>query len=475
VARPGAKFWLFLVLIPALAIVGGVSVLAWRQTVPSVQAELVPTPRFLGVKTPLTLVLRAARGGLVSAELRLVQGQGRAILASPTFTGAPAEQRLDLTVEGRATGLREGQATLEVRARDNFWRLLRVDDRPVLTVPVTLDFTPPTLEVLGSTRYLAQGGGGLVALRARGASRVGVNAGGVFFPAVPAGPEGTGVMVAMLALPWDLAARASVSVLAQDEAGNSVTRGVPAEIKAKRFPRDTIELKEEFLREKVAELLPEKANAGPAEMVPAFLRINRDQRKAAEQTKRELAARSQPRPLWEGAFVQPRNTKVFSNFAETRSYRYQGQEVDVQVHLGFDLASSRHSPVPAANSGVVVFAAPLTIYGTTVVLDHGWGLQTLYAHLSSLSVKEGDKVEKGQELGRTGSTGLAVGDHLHYEVLIHGIPVTPLEWWDARWIRDHIGRPLRDANLSSVMAGAAPASEDDDRVAARRRRGGRSR
>jgi hypothetical protein len=84
-------------------------------------------------------------------------------------------------------------------------------------------------------------------------------------------------------------------------------------------------------------------------------------------------------------------------------------------------------------------------------------------------------VEKGQELGRTGSTGLAVGDHLHYEVLIHGIPVTPLEWWDARWIRDHIGRPLRDANLSSVMAGAAPASEDDDRVAARRRRGGRSR
>jgi murein DD-endopeptidase MepM/ murein hydrolase activator NlpD len=469
VARPDAKLWLFLVLVPALMIVGGVSVVAWRQTVPAVKAELVPTPRFLGVKTPLTVVLRAAKGGLVSAELRLVQGQGRAILASPAFTGAPAEQRLDLTVEGRATGLREGQAVLEVRARDNYWRLLRVDDRPVLTVPVTLDFTPPTLEVLGNTRYLAQGGGGLVALRARGAARVGVNAGGVFFPAVPAGAEGTGVMVAMLALPWDLPAGATVSVLAQDEAGNSVTRGVPSEIKAKRFPTDTIELKEEFLKLKVAELLPEKANASPAELIPAFLRINRDQRKAADQTKRELAAKSQPRPLWEGAFVQPRNTKVFSNFAETRSYRYEGREVDVQVHLGFDLASSRHSPVPAANSGVVVFAAPLTIYGTTVVVDHGWGLQTLYAHLSSLLVKEGDKVEKGQELGRTGTTGLAVGDHLHYEVLIHGIPVTPLEWWDARWIRDHIGRPLREASLSAVLSGAAPTAEDEQ-VSVRRRR-----
>ena len=74
--------------------------------------------------------------------------------------------------------------------------------------------------------------------------------------------------------------------------------------------------------------------------------------------------------------------------------------------------------MPAANAGVVVHAAPLTIYGNTVVVDHGWGLMTLYAHLSSLAVKEGDPVQKGQELGRTGTTGLAVGDHLHYEVLI---------------------------------------------------------
>jgi murein DD-endopeptidase MepM/ murein hydrolase activator NlpD len=77
----------------------------------------------------------------------------------------------------------------------------------------------------------------------------------------------------------------------------------------------------------------------------------------------------------------------------------------------------------------------------------GWGSQTLYAHLSSIDVKPGDRVGKGQPIGRTGATGLATGDHLHYEVLIHGIPVTPLEWWDARWIRDHIGKPLREAKV----------------------------
>ena len=450
-ARPSAKFWLFLVLIPALAIVGGVSVLAWRQTVPGVKAELVPIPRFLGVKTPLTVVLRAAKGGLVSAELRLVQGQGRVVLASPTFTGGPAEQRLDLTVEGRSTGLREGQATLEVRARDNYWRLLRVDDRPVLTLPVTLDFSPPTLEVLGSTRYLTRGGGGLVALRARGASRVGVNAGGVFFPAVPAGVEGSGTMVAMLALPWDLPAGATISVLAQDEAGNTVTRGVPAEIKARRFPTDTIELKEEFLRQKVAELLPEKANAGPAEIIPAFLRINREQRKAAEQTKRELAARSQPRPLWEGAFVQPRNTKVFSNFAETRSYRYEGREVDVQVHLGYDLASSRHSPVPAANSGVVDLrgaAHHLRQYG-------GAG-----PWLGAADPLRPPLLGHGE--GRRHRTeGAGAGPHRHHRA--RGGRSPPLRSPDPRYPGDAarvVGRPLDPRPHRPAAAGRKPARGD---------------
>src|SRR4030095_11641067 len=128
----------------------------------------------------------------------------------------------------------------------------------------------------------------------------------------------------------------------------------------------------------------------------------------AEEMKRKLAQKSKPTPLFEGAFMQPRNTKVFSNFAETRTSRYQGKDVATQVHLGYDLASLKASPVPAANSGVVVWAAPLTIYGNAVVVDHGWGLQTLYGHLSTLEVKEGDEVKKGHKLGRSGATGLAL-------------------------------------------------------------------
>ncbi|HUG37154.1 MAG TPA: M23 family metallopeptidase [Candidatus Limnocylindrales bacterium] len=471
--RSAWKLWLAVIVVPALLIVAGISYLAWRQSVPGVRAELAPIPRYIGVRTPLTVVLTAAGGGVKSAELRLVQGQGRVALASQIFTGGASDQRLQLTVEGKSLGLREGAATLEVFARDGYWRPLRVDDRPVLSVPIILDFTPPALEVLASTRYLAQGGGGLVVFRAKGASRTGVTVGGLLLPAYPVGPPEAGVSAAMVAIAWNSPTTSPVAVVAQDEAGNGVTRAVPVEIKPRRFPTDVIDLTDAFLAAKLPELLPGRAIL-PDQVVPAFLSVNRDQRKAAEQIKRDLAARTQPRPLWEGAFVQPRNTKVFSNFAETRAYRFQGMDIDTQVHLGYDLASVKHSPVPAANAGIVVYAAPLTIYGNTVVVDHGLGLQTLYAHLSSFDVKDGQEVTKGHVLGRTGTTGLAVGDHLHYEVLIQGIPVTPLEWWDGKWIRDHIGKPLREANVPVLLSEqTAPAAED--RPAARKRRGVRTR
>ncbi len=475
VARSGFASRLTLIVVTALLVAGAVSYFAWRQSVPGVRAELSPAPKFIGLKTPLTLSLRAARGGVRSVEVVVVQGATRAVVAQQAFPEPVAnEQRLEITMAAKELGLQEGAATLEVRARDGFRRPVRVDHRPIVSAPVTIDLTPPSLEVLGATHYLHQGGGGLATLRVKGAARSGVKVGDVFFPAFPAGAADSGLAVALFALPWNLPNLTTITAWADDEAGNSVSRPLPAELKPRRFPSGTVDLTEQFLSTKLPELLPERGTIAREQFVAAFLTVNRDLRKKAEDTKRQLATRTQPRPLWEGAFIQPRNTKVFSNFAESRSYRYNGQQVDTAVHLGYDLASLKHSPVPAANSGVVVFAAPLTIYGNTVVVDHGLGLQTLYGHLSSIEVKEGDQVKQGQALGRTGITGLAVGDHLHYEVLIGGVSVTPVEWWDGRWIRDHIGRPLHEANIP-LLQSEFPAGASDERPAAptRKRRGAR--
>jgi murein DD-endopeptidase MepM/ murein hydrolase activator NlpD len=476
VARSRIDVRLLVIGIPILLVVGVVSYLVWRQSVPGVRADLAPAPTFIGVKTPLNLTLEAARGGVRSVEVAVVQGATRAVVVQQAFPEpVQNQQRLSLTVSGKEGGLQEGPATIEVIARDGFWRPVRRGDRPVVRVPVTIDLTPPSLEVLAATHYLRQGGGGLAALRVKGAAHAGVKVGELFFPAYPAGAKGRGLAVALFALPWDLPDTTSITAWADDEAGNSVSRPLPSELQPRRFPSGTVDLTEHFLATKLPELLPERGTIPPEQYAAAFGVVNGDLRRKADDIKRQLAARTRPEPLWEGAFVQPRNTKVFSNFAESRSYRYKGQEVGTAVHLGFDLASVKHSPVPAANTGVVVYAGPLTIYGNTVVLDHGLGLQTLYGHLSSIEVKEGDQVKQGEPLGRTGVSGLAVGDHLHFEVLIGGVSVTPVEWWDGRWIRDHVGRPLSEANIP-LLESEFPKDSQATQPApapARKRRGAR--
>ncbi len=338
-------------------------------------------------------------------------------------------------------------------AGDDFWRPLGHAPRATASFPVVVDFTPPKLEVVAATPYVAPGGAGLVVLRAGDAVRADTRVGTVAFPTFAVGTSG--MRLGLFALPHDFTKGTALTVSAQDEAGNTASRGVGTELLPRRFRRDTIEVTDALLQVKVAELLPQHPAGRP--LVEGFLTINRDQRKQAEEEKRRVAARTADRPLWDGAFVQPKNTKVFSNFAETRTYRYQGREIDTQIHFGYDLASTKQAVVPAANNGTVAFAGPLTIYGNAIIIDHGLGLMTLYGHLSSIAIKVGDHVSKGQEIGRTGTTGLATGDHLHYEVLVHGVSVTPLEWWDANWIRDRISAPMATAGTSPPAQTKSPA------------------
>ena len=443
--RSRGKSPLLIVLLLLLAVVGGVSYLGWRQSVPGPRVS-VQAPRFLGHNSSFTVTLETARGNLKRAEVRVVQG-GRPVTVAKA-DGAGSRVELPVTVASSAQGLKEGAATLEVWAADDFWRPMRPHDRALVSQPVTIDLTPPRLEILAATRYVSPGGAVMVAFKAGDASRVDVTVGKRVFPSFAYGPPDRGARVALIALPYDYDTGTPLGVTARDEAGNTAARGVPVELKPRAFPRDTIKLSEAFLQAKVPELLPQRPPTQP--LLDGFLIINRDQRKQAEEEKVKIGAKTADKPLWSGPFVQPRNTKVFSNFAETRTYVYEGRTVDTQVHVGFDLASTKQTPVPAANSGQIAFAGPLTIYGNAVIVDHGLGLQTLYAHLSTIDVKVGDAVDKGHVLGRSGTSGLAVGDHLHFEVLVSGVSVTPVEWWDGKWIRDRVNKPLKDAGLPEI-------------------------
>ncbi len=429
-------------------IVVAVGFLFLRQRVPPVSARFDPLPTELGLDPTLHLELRAARGGIRHVRLQLVQPDREVTLYEASFDSSKINERsLNIQVKPRTQGAEEGDGRLEVWASDGFWRPRAVDDEPVLSLPVRVDLTPPEVEIVSFTRYLSQGGSGVAVLRSRDAERCGITVGNHFHPASPQGDAAQGLQVALFAIPFDHPVGEKPVAECRDAAGNRTRKTLEVVIAARDFPHGKVTLQREFLARKLPELLPQRGEIPPKQYGEAFRYVSTVIRARAESTFVALSKESVPRPLWHGAFRQPPNTRVLSNFAETRDYSYEGVALDTKVHSGFDLASTRQAPVPAAGAGRVAFTGELGIYGNTVVLDHGLGLLTVYGHLSRIDVTQGQEVEQGQILGRTGATGLAVGDHLHYEVLVGGVPVNPLEWWDPRWIDGKIRQVLEEAGL----------------------------
>ena len=233
-------------------------------------------------------------------------------------------------------------------------------------------------------------------------------------------------------------------LFAEDAAGNRSELPF-VDLFKKAPPRtDTIDLDDAFLERVVPAIASQTPGFDASgSLLDQYLRINGDERRVVLAKIVNIAKDTQPAFLWRGAFLQLPDSQRRAGFAETRTYMYQGRAVDHETHLGLDLASTAHAPVPAANSGRVVFAGWLVLYGNAVIIDHGYGLMSLYGHMSEISVKPGETVAKGQELGHTGSTGLAGGDHLHLEIFVQGKSVDPLEWLDEHWIRDNIASKVR--------------------------------
>jgi murein DD-endopeptidase MepM/ murein hydrolase activator NlpD len=273
----------------------------------------------------------------------------------------------------------------------------------------------------------------------------GVQAGDEFFPghALPGG--GPGVKFVLFAVPFDLADSSQIRLVAEDEVGNRATASFVHKFFPRSWHRSQIPLDESFLQKVVPEIAsqsPEVEEKGS--LIETYLVINRDLRRVNNAELHALASKSRPQFLWSRPFLRMAAAPE-AGFADHRTYVHEGKAVDHQVHLGVDMADVQNVAVPSANDGVVVLAKYLGIYGNTVVVDHGYGLMTLYGHLSSIGVKEGDAVTRGQSLGLSGATGLAGGDHLHYSVLVGGTFTIPKEWWDGHWIQDRIARKLGPA------------------------------
>jgi len=344
--------------------------------------------------------------------------------------------------------LQSGAARIVVTAtRPSFLNLRTLTSTASKDFQVRLE--PPRIAVLSTHHHVNHGGAEMVVYRATPADVAsGVRVGDVEYPGYPLSGE---LKAAFFALLYDQDLNTRIQAFARDEAGNEAKATFVDNVFEKPQRRSRIELDDKFLNRVVPDILehaPELKMTAPPEggdMMPAFLRINGELRKINADKIAALAQKSSPTRQWEGPFVQLGNSKVEASFADHRTYFYKEKEVDRQVHLGFDLAVTAHVPVIAANAGTVLYADWLGIYGNCIVIDHGMGVQSLYGHLMSFDVKVGDHVTRGQTIGRSDSTGLAGGDHVHFTMLVGGRMVNPVEWWDKKWMTDRVERKLQEA------------------------------
>jgi len=372
-----------------------------------------------------------------------------------------SEKLYKLNIKPKSIGLGDGQALIVVKAKAGIFKEV------THKIATTIDTVPPVLEVIKAPRQINRGSSGVALLRAKGADSV-------FIKLVdPEKPDeyrqfkayelssALDVLdqpsqeddlksdktrheknnsnplkyLAFFPAPYDIAENSLLYAVANDVAGNFNIKALSTRINLKEFNRSSINIDDNFINRVVYPLLNETNMDDPA---GSFKRANEELRDKSVETIMNLAQSAEHRMLWQGRFSQLKNSKVMAKYGDQRTYVYNGSKISKSAHLGYDLASYSKAPVEAANSGIVTFADDLSIYGGTVIIDHGLGLMSLYGHLSALTVEKGDRVKRGDMIGKTGATGLAGGDHLHFGILLHGYEVSPVYWWDRNWIKIHI-------------------------------------
>jgi hypothetical protein len=433
-----------IVLLIALAAAG---VFLWRRaegTAPRISApEAVDLGR---AERKLAISVEDAGSGVrrVSAKLRSAEGErelGALDVAGGLLRGGAEPRRaasLELALDAKALGLNEGDAFVVIEARDWSLRGMLSGNAASAEIPVRVDLRPPRIAIANGITYLKRSGSGAVYYSVtEDAVADGVEVGERRYQGHPRKGGAATDRIALFAIARDQGPELGPRVFAEDRAGNRSAVGWSTNIKDTEFAEAPIDLGANFMDQKIPELADELGYER-GDVLAAFQKINSEERAKNEARIREIVRASAGERLFEGAFAQMLNSKVTSRFAEHRAYFHQGKQVSEAIHYGYDLASTSGAPIEAANRGRVLHAGPLGIYGNCVILDHGLGLTSLYGHLAQIDVQEGQLVEKGARLGRSGKTGLAGGDHLHFAILVGETYVDPVEWWDEKWVREKI-------------------------------------
>ena len=302
----------------------------------------------------------------------------------------------------------------------------------------------PTIELINKGISIRAGGSALAIYRiSTNVAKHGVLVGKRFYKGFTPWHNKPKTGVCYFALGHDQARTTKISLWATSSAGKSAAQDMAVRIRHKRFRNDKIRLSQRTITALAAKLpgLPMGLDE-----IGRFVYINEHLRKQNNATIKTAALSTLPFQLWDEAFMRPKG-KPMTGFGDKRTYYYGEKLISKAVHVGLDLADIAKSDIRAVAHGQVVLADNVGIYGNCILLDHGLGLMSLYAHLSSLLVTKGSYVSKHKLIGKSGNTGLALGDHLHFSVLVGGNFVQPSEWWDSSWVESNVFNKFEEAGI----------------------------
>ncbi len=421
-----------ILLILVLVVIAPFVFLIARSATP--QIEVNPQVTVVGEATPVTVRVQDPRGVRHMSSF-VEQGGARYAASENAQATKTADSDWSFTVGAKSTPqLHEGDAKFIIEATSNDF----VHKTAHWEGNIRVVTRPPSITTDGEQHYLYQGMAELTTFSVAGGwTDAGVRVGDQKFRSWPV-PGGKSGRFSLFAFAWNMPASTPPVVYASNGTGSDVTSPLVAIFPKKEQPKYTtheLQISDAFLQKVVGELDPN----GKGDPVARFVKINSDMRHANNKTLSDLRLKTADHFLWSQPFAR-QHAAAESSFADLRKYIYQGKKIDQQVHLGYDLAGTQHMGVQASNDGRVVYAAPLGIYGNCIVVDHGYGLQTIYGHLSQINVHEGDMVKRGQVMGQSGMTGMAGGDHIHFAMQLDGVQIDPKEWWDPHWIKDHIAK-----------------------------------
>ncbi|MBD3800875.1 MAG: M23 family metallopeptidase [Campylobacterales bacterium] len=431
-----------------LAIIGGAVYLytsdAFERDVPDIRIE---NSGYWNGEAPLKVSIDD-QSGILEYKITLISGSNQTILSEAKMPSPEKSKQLELQVPARTIGKQTDVVTLEVEVRDaSRWNFF-AGNRAVQRVTLKIDAHRPKVGIIANSYKITQGGSALVVFEAEDENLEELYVETSFGRRFKAEPfYATNYYVALIAWPVT-SERFRAYVIATDVAGNRAKAYIPLHLQEKQYHVSKIKLSDHFLNGKVSDLAQMYGAPANADMIERFRYVNETMRAQNEELIHNITSKvgeSQVDGFEQQPFYPLRNGQVVASFGDHRLYYYNGEKVSESYHLGLDLASVKMGKIKIQNPSEIVFADENGIYGNMPILAHGLGLYTLYGHCSNVNVTQGEHVDAGTHIANTGMTGYAMGDHLHFGVLVQGVEVRPEEWMDKQWIRLNVTDVIKEA------------------------------